>query len=106
MTDLDEVRVLRSPEKPADLEELARKIERRASSSYRWSNQAGDEYQAHRHVFHKVLLVERGSITFHLPELDSSIELKVGDRLELPAGILHAAIVGNKGVACLEAHLQ
>jgi quercetin dioxygenase-like cupin family protein len=103
MTHLDDVRVLKSTEGQADLKELALILERQGSSSYRWSNQAGDEYQAHRHTFHKVLLVEQGSITFHLPELDRSIELGVGDRLELPAGILHAATVGLDGVVCLEA---
>ena len=106
MTELEGVRVLKSTEGKADLEELASILERQGSSSYRWSNQAGDEYQAHRHAFHKVLLVERGSITFHLPELDRSIELGLGDRLELPAGTLHAATVGLDGVVCLEAHLQ
>jgi hypothetical protein len=28
-----------------------------------------------------------------------------GDRLDLPAGVLHAALVGEQGVVCLEAHL-
>jgi hypothetical protein len=32
------------------------------------------------------------------------VTLNAGDRLELPAGTLHDAIVGPRGVVCLEAH--
>ena len=34
-----------------------------------------------------------------------SVELATGDRLELPAGTRHDAVVGPAGVTCLEAHL-
>ena len=34
-----------------------------------------------------------------------TIELAAGDRLELPAGTTHDAVVGPAGVTCLEAHL-
>jgi hypothetical protein len=71
----------------------------------RWSNGPGDVYAAHRHGYDKVLLVESGSIRFDLPELGRSVELDGGNRLDLPAGTLHAATVGGRGVACLEAHL-
>ena len=47
----------------------------------------------------------RGAITFHLTELGRDVELRAGDRLELPAGTLHGATVGRAGVTCLEAHL-
>jgi uncharacterized protein YjlB len=70
-----------------------------------WSNGPGDVYGAHRHGFDKVLVVERGSIVFGLPELGFSVALEPGDRLDLPAGISHDAVVGQAGVTCLEAHL-
>jgi quercetin dioxygenase-like cupin family protein len=74
--------------------------------AYRWSNGPGDRYAAHRHPFHKVIYCVEGSITFTLPELDSrSLLMTPGDRLDLPAGVLHAALVGEQGVVCLEAHL-
>jgi quercetin dioxygenase-like cupin family protein len=71
---------------------------------YRWSNGPGDVYAAHTHNFHKVICVVRGSITFGLPEQGQHIELNPGDRLELPAGVAHDAVVGAQGVVCLEAH--
>jgi quercetin dioxygenase-like cupin family protein len=70
-----------------------------------WGNGPGDRYGAHRHDFDKVLVAATGAITFHLPELGRDVLLEEGDRLELPAGTLHAASVGPRGVTCLEAHL-
>jgi quercetin dioxygenase-like cupin family protein len=70
-----------------------------------WGNGPHDRYAAHRHDFDKVLVAATGAITFHLPELGQDVLLEEGDRLELPAGTLHAASVGPDGVTCLEAHL-
>ena len=70
-----------------------------------WSNGPGDRYGAHDHDYDKVIVVERGSIRFGLPATGEAIELARGDRLELPAGTAHDAIVGGHGVTCLEAHL-
>lgn len=71
---------------------------------YRWSNGPGDVYNAHSHGYGKVIYVVRGSITFGLPDRGEEVKLQAGDRLDLPAGIVHNAIVGSQGVVCLEAH--
>ena len=42
---------------------------------------------------------------FALPVTGDAHDLDAGDRLELPAGTSHAALVGPAGVTCLEAHL-
>jgi quercetin dioxygenase-like cupin family protein len=73
---------------------------------YKWANGPGDVYGAHQHVYHKVIYVLEGSITFGLPDSDESISLYPGDRLYLPAGIRHDAVVGTQGVTCLEGHRQ
>ena len=70
-----------------------------------WSNGPGDQYGAHEHGYDKVIVVERGSIEFGLPAEGRSVGLAAGDRLELPAGTRHDAVVGPSGVTCLEAHL-
>ena len=70
-----------------------------------WSNGPGDRYGAHEHGYDKVIVVERGSIAFGLPTTGQAVELAAGDRLELPAGTRHDAVVGPGGVTCLEAHL-
>ncbi len=71
---------------------------------YVWKNDPGDAYSAHDHPYHKVIYVVQGSITFGLPESGERLALNAGDRLDLPAGVMHDAIVGPDGVVCLEAH--
>ena len=71
----------------------------------RWSNGPGDRYAAHDHGYDKVIVVARGSIRFGLPDTGTVVDLGVGDRLDLPAGTSHDALVGPDGVTCLEAHV-
>jgi quercetin dioxygenase-like cupin family protein len=68
-----------------------------------WSNGPGDRYGSHDHRYDKVIVVEAGSIMFGVPT--GPIDLGEGDRLELLAGTAHDAVVGPRGVTCLEAHL-
>lgn len=70
-----------------------------------WANGPDDRYATHDHRYDKVIVVERGSIRFGLPDSGETVELVDGDRLELAAGTRHDAVVGTRGVACLEAHL-
>jgi len=74
-------------------------------TAYRWSNGPGDIYHVHTHNYHKVIFVVSGSITFGFPVEGEPTTLYPGDRLDLPAGIAHNAVVGSEGVVCLEAHL-
>jgi uncharacterized protein YjlB len=69
-----------------------------------WSNRPGDRYGAHDHAYDKVLVVAAGSIVFGLPGRGERVALDLGDRLDLPAGTVHDALVGPAGVTCLEAH--
>jgi hypothetical protein len=70
-----------------------------------WGNGPGDRYPPHAHDYDKVLVAVEGSITFRLTTVEVAHELRAGDRLDLPAGIVHAADVGRSGVRCLEGHL-
>lgn len=67
-----------------------------------WANGPGDRYARHQHDEHKVLFCLGGSIVFHTDAAD--LELTEGDRLDLPAGSLHAASVGPDGCECVEAY--
>ncbi len=86
-------------------EDLAARLGHEGLDPGRWSNGPGDRYGAHEHGYDKIIVVERGSIRFGLPSDARAINLAEGDRLELPAGTAHDALVGERGVACLEAHL-
>ncbi len=70
-----------------------------------WSNGPGDRYPAHEHGYDKVLVCATGSIRFGLPATGELVVLAPGDRLDLPSGTRHDAVVGPAGVRCLEAHL-
>ena len=83
---------------------LMRRMAEEGLSPYSWSNGPHDIYAAHSHSYNKVIFVVQGSITFGLPELGKQLTLKTGDRLDLPAGVVHDAVVGSQGVVCLEAH--
>jgi len=82
-----------------------RRLAAEGLSASEWANGPGDRYAPHAHDYDKVLVVVAGSVTFHLPVVDAAHGLAAGDRLELPAGILHAADIGPDGVRCLEVHL-
>ena len=73
-------------------------------SGQRWGNGPLDVYLAHQHAYNKVIYVVSGSITFSLPQEGTRITMTAGDRLDLPAGTLHEAVVSTQGVECLEAH--
>lgn len=84
---------------------LQQMLQREGLDAYRWSNGPGDVYAAHSHSYHKVIYVVSGSIEFGLPDENRRVTLTQGDRLELPAGVRHEALVGPQGVVCLEAHV-
>ena len=68
----------------------------------RWGNGSGHRYAEHHHPYGKVLVCVRGGIVFHTASA-GDVPLHPGDRLELDAGVMHAATVGDEGVECVEA---
>jgi uncharacterized protein YjlB len=85
--------------------ELATRLRAEGLEPGAWGNGPGDVYGAHAHGYDKVLVCAAGSIVFGLPGRGARVALDVGDRLDLPAGTEHDAVVGPAGVTCLEAHL-
>ncbi|HEX5939224.1 MAG TPA: cupin domain-containing protein, partial [Dehalococcoidia bacterium] len=83
--------------------EVVGRFEAEGLKPYSWSNGPGDTYQPHSHSYHKVLYCLRGSIIFRVLPAGVDYVLTPGDRLDLPAGTEHGAIVGREGVTCLEA---
>ena len=79
------------------------RIRAEARDVYSWSNGPGDRYGEHEHAFTKVLYCTRGSIDFRTA--DRTISLVAGDRMVLPAGTRHSAVVGSAGCTCVEGKL-
>ncbi len=86
------------------MSELADRLRAAGLEPGSWSNGPDDRYAPHDHGYDKVIVVAAGSIRFGLPDRGESVDLDVGDRLDLPAGTRHDALVGSNGVTCLEAH--
>lgn len=85
--------------------QLAARLRAEGLAPGTWANGPGDVYAAHAHGYDKVLVCAAGSIVFGLPSRGERVALDPGDRLDLPAGTEHGALVGPDGVTCLEAHL-
>ena len=85
-----------------DESEFQRRLEAEAHSCHRWFNGPGTTFPSHSHPYRKILYCLRGSIRFELTAGGSSISLGPGDRLDLPAGTPHSALVGSAGVTCIE----
>jgi quercetin dioxygenase-like cupin family protein len=80
---------------------VERKLRAEADHCYQWSNGPGAVYAVHAHPYRKILYVAQGAITF-TPPGKPAIVMKPGDRLDLPAGTPHGAVVGSEGVTCWE----
>jgi len=76
------------------------KLKTEAAGCYSWSNGPGDTYAEHTHAYEKILYCVDGSITFTLP--DREVHLDPGDRMVLPPGTVHGAVVGQGGCTCIE----
>jgi len=86
----------------ANQEDLMTRLRGEAGDCYSWSNRPDDRYAAHSHNYEKVLYCVNGSITFLLEAEGKQLELKPGDRMVLPAGTIHSAVVGPQGCTCIE----
>lgn len=104
MSKFTEPKIIRWEGTAPSEKELAQILHDEGLSYYPWSNAPHELYAPHLHTYDKVIYVVYGSISFILPELDQTLTLHTGDRLELPANTVHSAAVGGRGVKCFEAH--
>ena len=73
----------------------------------KWTSEPGQAYMPHAHIYPELLWVLTGSITVILTAERRLLELGPGDRLEMPAGMLHALLIGPDGADYLIAtHLE
>lgn len=80
---------------------IEKRLRSEARDVYGWSNAPADRYEQHAHAYNKLLYCTHGSIDFILGD-GRTLTLKAGDRMLLPAGTRHAAVVGPEGCACVE----
>jgi uncharacterized protein YjlB len=90
-------------DKPPTRSQLDVILRREGRSPNWWSNGPSDIYGTHSHSYHKVLFCADGGITFRIEPGGPDYVLHPGDRLDIPRGTSHSAIVGSEGVTCVEA---
>ncbi len=84
------------------MDDMMTTLRREAGSCYSWSNGPHDRYAPHSHPYEKVLYCVEGSITFVLEREGKRVDLSSGDRMVLPPGTVHSAVVGPTGCTCIE----
>jgi uncharacterized protein YjlB len=95
-----------SNDEPPTRDSLERIFRDEGLSPSWWSSSASDRYSPHSHSYHKVLVCAAGGITFRVEPNGPELEMSPGDRLDIPPGTSHSAIVGTGGVTCIEAARQ
>lgn len=85
---------------------ITRLMQQEGLRPYMWMNMPNHRYAVRSHGYKKVLYVVDGSLEILLPDSNETVRLRSGDRVDIPAGVRHAAIVGNGGAKCVEAALS
>jgi quercetin dioxygenase-like cupin family protein len=73
---------------------------------YMWMNLPNHRYAVRTHGYDKVLYVIDGTLEVVLPDMNQSVKLRSGDRIDIPAGVRHGTIAGVSGAKCVEAALS
>ena len=50
-----------------------------------------------------MFVVVEGTVEISLPDSNQRMNLRAGDRVDIPAGVRHGTIVGANGAKCVEA---
>jgi quercetin dioxygenase-like cupin family protein len=88
------------------LSAISRQMQKEGLRPYAWENSPNYRYAVRTHGYTKVLYVIEGLIEVVLPDTNERVKLRAGDRLEIPAGVRHGAIVGGSGAKCVEAAVR
>ena len=82
---------------------ITRQMQKEGLRPYVWDNTPNYRYAVRTHGYNKVMYVVEGNIEVSLPDSNQRVKLRAGDRVEIPAGVRHGAIIGSSGAKCVEA---
>jgi mannose-6-phosphate isomerase-like protein (cupin superfamily) len=85
---------------------ISRTMQGEGLRPYVWENTPNYRYAPRSHGYNKVMYVVEGTLEVTFPDSNQRVKLRSGDRLEIPAGVRHSAIVGAGGARCVEAALK
>jgi quercetin dioxygenase-like cupin family protein len=87
--------------KPPDEEMIREQLVAEGYQAVRWSSEAATGYPPHAHIYPELLWLVTGSLTVVLTAQARLLELAPGDRLEMPAGVVHGTMAGPEGASYL-----
>ncbi len=85
------------------LSNITRQMQKEGLRPYVWDNTPNYRYAVRSHGYRKVMYVIEGVLEVTLPDSNQRVKLRAGDRVEIPAGVRHGAIIGSSGAKCVEA---
>jgi quercetin dioxygenase-like cupin family protein len=88
------------------LSNITRQMQGEGLRPYTWENRPNYRYAVRSHGYAKIMHVVDGIMEVSLPDSNQRVKLRAGDRIEIPAGIRHGAIIGSSGAKCIEAAAQ
>lgn len=91
---------------PPSSQNIAKLMKAQGLRPYMWTRQGNYRYAVTSHSTDKVLFVIEGSIEVQFPDLNQSLSLRVGDRIDIVAGTRHAINIGHRGAICAEASIR
>jgi len=85
---------------------ITQKMQQEGLRPYTWTNGPNCRDTVRSHGYNKVLYCVEGMLEVVLPDVNQTVVLRPGDRMELPRGVRHATIVGPRGAQCVESIMQ
>lgn len=82
---------------------ITREMKKEGLRPYMWVNTPNNRYGVRSHGYDKVLYVVEGTVEITLPDMNQRMNLRAGDRVDIPAGVRHGTTVGGTGAKCVEA---
>jgi mannose-6-phosphate isomerase-like protein (cupin superfamily) len=84
------------------IDNITRQMKQEGLRPYVWSDDSNYRYPVRSHGYDKTLYCLRGSLEIILSTNKQRIVLRSGDRIDVPRGVRHAAIIGPAGAQCIE----
>lgn len=88
------------------LQTITQRMRNEGLRPYMWMNMANHRYGVRSHGYNKVIYVIDGTLEITLPDSNERVQLRSGDRIDVPSGVRHGTIVGRSGAKCVEASLS
>ena len=85
---------------------ITRQMEQEGLRPYAWTQGPNCRHAARSHGYSKVLYCVEGSLEVILPDINQRVQLRPGDRVELPRGVRYAAVFGSNGARCVEGEVD